>query len=38
MMANLAVSAYGNRPLAGTGAMTPDELLGEIFGRFCIGK
>jgi tRNA modification GTPase len=21
-----------------TGRMTPDELLGEIFGRFCIGK
>ena len=21
-----------------TGAMTPDELLGEIFGSFCIGK
>jgi tRNA modification GTPase len=21
-----------------TGAFTPDELLGEIFGRFCIGK
>ena len=21
-----------------TGRLTPDELLGEIFGRFCIGK
>jgi tRNA modification GTPase len=21
-----------------TGATTPDDLLGEIFGRFCIGK
>jgi len=21
-----------------TGAFTPDDLLGEIFGRFCIGK
>ena len=21
-----------------TGVFTPDELLGEIFGRFCIGK
>ena len=26
------------RLLTGTGAFTADDLLGEIFGRFCIGK